>query len=215
MDATERAEVLGVASQAPRLGREESLSWVGWQSASLGALRHSSSGTSRIKWGGRVRTWVRYLKPGQFCVPSHQHMPHGPEHPGQGPDSGHVEGGWEMTVYFLCGLHTQFRGGERHLVSHLLKPSWLIRIQRLVLRKLSPVFILKCEGSWFSPPPLFLLSPTLRVDSCPWFWISSNEAHSLTPTFFKLVSVNEGGEEGEGGEPGAQSHCWRGVSEYK
>ena len=98
---------------------------------------------------------------------------------GQGPDSGHVE--WRCSWKWrpTSDMHTTVGGGEAPGESLVRSPSWLIRIQRLVLRKLSLcVHFEVSEGSWFPPPLLFLLPPTLRVDSCPWFWISSNEAHS-------------------------------------
>lgn len=102
---------------------------------------------------------------------------------GQGPDSGHVE--WRCSWQWrpTSDVHTTVGGGEAPGESLVRSPSWLIRIQRLVLRKLSLcVHFEVSEGSWFPPLLLFLLPPTLRVDSCPWFWISSNEAH-LAPAF--------------------------------
>ena len=173
-DTTEAAEVPWVALQAPRPGRgEESWSWVGWQSISLGALATQFfSGTSRDYEAGRGRMWVRYLEPegSVFQATKHRCL-RGPSIRARAWQRARgVQVFLEMTAATVWSVRTHNRRwGQAPGESLVRSPSWLIRSQRLVLSKLSLCFHFEVsEGSWFSPPPPFLLPPTLRVDSCPW-----------------------------------------------
>lgn len=152
----------------------------------------------------------------QFCVRSHKtQITHGPELQGLGPNHKPVEQRvFPEKVAHLRVLHHHSSGWGRG--------TWWITYQKpptnnqnlvVISGETQPLFSFRSEWG----KPIFSSTPIptsshpkhTEVDSCPWLWISSKEAHLASSS----MSIQcEGGGWGGGWETGAQTSAEEHVS---
>lgn len=126
---------------------------------------------------------------------------HGPEPQRQGPRSRLWSRwcAWKGLLPSVWSVWLRTWAGRGHLLNRLSEAlyEWQGSGDHLWGNSVSSHFELS-EESQSSPPPLVSLLPTLgtwRVGAGPWFWISSDEAHSAYCSMLNQ-SVNMRGESG-------------------